>query len=66
MPENLFIPSVDLRIGALEEYNRVRKQKAADKHKKQKNRPCITISRQFGCQGYPVAEMLVDIMQQKT
>ena len=29
MPENLFIPSVDLRIASLEEYNRRQKEKAA-------------------------------------
>jgi len=28
MPDNLFIPSVDMRIGALEEYNRRQKAKA--------------------------------------
>lgn len=66
MPENLFIPSVDLRIGALEEFNRVRKHKAAQQHKRPKPQPCITISRQFGCQGYPVAERLVELMQQRT
>lgn len=27
MPENLLIPSVDLRIGSLEEYNRRQKEK---------------------------------------
>lgn len=66
MPDNLFIPSVDLRIGALEEYNRVRKEKAALLHKRAKPRPCITLSRQYGCQGYPVAECLVQLMSQKT
>ncbi len=66
MPDNLFIPSVDLRIGALEEYNRVQKEKAAVKHKRGKPRPCITISRQYGCQGYPVAEHLTELMRQKT
>lgn len=35
MPENLIIPSVDLRIGALEEYNRRQKEKA---HHRQKGR----------------------------
>lgn len=66
MPDNLFIPSVDLRIGALEEYNRVRKEKAKHQHTRPKPRPCVTISRQFGCEGYPVAEQLVALMQQKT
>ena len=66
MPENLLIPSVDLRIGSLEEYNRRQKEKAASQHKNPKPRPCITISREFGCEGYPVAERLRELMMQKT
>ena len=66
MPENLLIPSVDLRIGSLEEYNRRQREKAAEHHRKLKPRPCITISREFGCEGYPVAERLREIMMQKT
>lgn len=66
MPENLLIPSVDLRIGSLEEYNRRQKEKASAHPKKPKPRPCITISREYGCTGYPVAELLREIMQQKT
>ena len=66
MPENLLIPSVDLRIGSLEEYNRRQKEKAARQHRKVKPRPCITISREFGCEGYPVAELLRELMMQKT
>lgn len=66
MPENLLIPSVDLRIGTLEEYNRRQKEKAFAPHHKEKPRPCITISREFGCQGYPVAERLRELLSQKT
>lgn len=66
MPENLLIPSVDLRIGALEEYNRQQKHKAATQHRKPKPRPCLTISREFGCEGYPVAELLRDLMMRTT
>ncbi|MDD2897665.1 MAG: cytidylate kinase-like family protein [Desulfuromonadaceae bacterium] len=66
MPENLLIPSVDLRIGSLEEYNRRQKEKAAAHHRKPKPRPCISISREFGCEGYPVAERLRELMMQKT
>ena len=62
MPDTLLIPSVDLRIGALEEYNRVRKLKAAQQYKNPKPHPCITLSRQYGCQGYPVAERLCEQM----
>jgi len=66
MPDNLFIPSVDLRIGALEEYNRKQKEKASLQHKRPKPLPCITITRQYGCQGYPVAERLCELMIHKT
>lgn len=66
MPENLLIPSVDLRVGSLEEYNRRQKEKAAEQHRKPKPRPCITISREFGCEGYLVAERLREIMMQKS
>lgn len=66
MPDNLLIPSVDLRIGSLEEYNRRQKEKAALQHRKPKPRPCITISREFGCEGYPVAERLREIMMHTT
>jgi len=66
MPENLLIPSVDLRIGSLEEYNRRQKEKAASQHKKPKPRPCLTISREYGCDGYPVAERLRELMMKKT
>lgn len=66
MPENLLIPSVDLRIGSLEEYNRRQKEKAARHHQRPKPRPCITLSREFGCEGYPVAERLRELMMQRT
>jgi len=66
MPDNLMIPSVDLRIGSLEEYNRRQKEKAAQQHRRPKPRPCLTISREFGCEGYPTAELLRDLMMQRT
>lgn len=66
MPDNLLIPSVDLRIGSLEEYNRQQKHKAGSKRQKPKPRPCLTISREYGCEGYPVAELLRETLMQKT
>jgi cytidylate kinase len=66
MPDNLFIPAVDLRIGSLEEYNRRQKEKAAQQHRRPKPRPCLTLSREFGCEGYPVAELLRELMMQRT
>jgi hypothetical protein len=66
MPENLLLPSVDLRIGSLEEYNRRQKEKATGHHRKPKPRPCISMSREYGCEGYPVAERLREILMEKT
>lgn len=66
MPDNLFIPSVDLRIGSLEEYNRRQKEKASLRHAKAKPRPCVTVSREFGCTGYPTAELLRELLMQRT
>jgi cytidylate kinase len=60
------MPSIDLRIGSLEEYNRRQKDKAALQHRKPRPRPCLTISRDFGCNGYPVAELLRELMMQRT
>lgn len=62
MPDSLLIPSVDTRIGALEEYNRRQRQKAEHKTHGHKPRPSITISREFGCEAYPVAEKLCALM----
>lgn len=66
MPENLLIPSVDLRVGSLEEYNRQKKHMAGSKKHNPKPNPCVTISREYGCEGYPVAELLREILMQKT
>lgn len=67
MPENLLIPSVDLRIGSLEEYNRRQTLNAGfAKDRKKQRRPCLTISREFGCEAYPVAEILKELMEQQT
>lgn len=66
MPENLFIPSVDLRIGGLEEYNRRQHLKATHKTRQNKTRPVITLSREFGCEGYPAAERICELLSLKT
>lgn len=65
MPENLLIPSVDLRIASLEEYNRRQKSKVLLRQK-EGNPPCITISREFGCEAYPVAERLRELMMRES
>jgi cytidylate kinase len=66
MPDNLLIPSVDLRIGALEEYNRRQHLNATANPPHKKPRPVITLSREFGCEGYAAAEKLCDLVSHKT
>lgn len=66
MPDNLLIPSVDLRIGALEEYNRRQHLRPTQKKPQEKPRPVITLSREFGCEGYATAELLCDLVSQRT
>ena len=66
MQESLLIPSVDARIGALEEFNRRQLHKVEHKTKGNKPRPSITIAREFGCEAYPVAEKVCEIMTQRT
>lgn len=63
MPDNLMIPSVDLRVGSLLEFNRKQLEKAGAPKRKETSRPfCITLSREFGCEGYPVAERLRELL----
>ena len=66
MLDNLIIPSVDARIGALEEYNRQRRVLGQNHVARKKRRPCITLSREFGCEGYPVAEKLCSLLAGQT
>lgn len=64
MPEKLLIPSVEMRLGSLLEFSRRREREASSPHK-HKARQTITISREFGCEAYPVAECLRELMEKK-
>jgi len=64
MPERLLIPSVEMRLGSLLEFSRRRDQETSSPHK-HKARQTITISREFGCEAYPVAEYLRELMEKK-
>lgn len=64
MPETILFPSIEQRIAALIEVQR-RKDKEADA-KVKKLKPTITLSREFGCEVYPLAEKLKEIMEGKT
>jgi len=65
MPEKLLIPSVDMRLGSLLEFSRRREMEASSPHE-HKTRRTITISREFGCEAYPVAERLRETMEKKS
>lgn len=64
MPEKLLIPSVEMRLGSLLEFNRKRDMEASSPAR-HKVRQTITISREFGCEAYPMAERLREIMEKK-
>ena len=66
MPENLLIPSVDLRVGSLLEYNRQQVARAGKHHHRHKRKQCVTLSREFGCEAFPVAERLRELLHRSS
>lgn len=66
MTENFLIPSVEKRISALLEFNRRKELEAAQKSRSKKPEPSITLSREFGCEAYPTAERLQEMLEAKT
>ena len=66
MPETLLIPSVDLRIGSLEEYNRSKRTGVYARLGRPRQVPVVTLSREYGCTGYPVAERLRELLMAGT
>lgn len=63
MSERLLVPSIEMRLGSLLEFNRRKDESDASRVK---IRPAITISREFGCEAYPMTECLKEIMEKKT
>lgn len=64
MPNQL-IPSVEQRVSALLEVTR-RLQSEPSTPSTPKGKPTITISREFGCEAYPMAEHLKEICEKQT
>ena len=62
MPEKILVPSIEQRLSGFIEVSRRGSQGA----NKGGAKPTITISREFGCEAYPVAEQLKTIMEEKT
>ncbi len=63
MSEKLLVPSIEMRLGSLLELNRRKNESGA---LEDKERPTITISREFGCEAYPVTQCLKEIMEKKS
>lgn len=66
MPETTLIPSIDMRLSSLLEFNRRRELAEEQKSQARKTRPTITISREFGCEAYPMAERLKELLEKRT
>ena len=62
MPTTLLVPSIEQRLAAFIEMNRRVKAEAT----KAAPKPTITISREFGCEGYPLAEELKRLAEEAT
>jgi len=63
MSERLLVPSIEMRLGSLLEFNRRKDENDASRGK---TRPTITISREFGCEAFPMTECLKGIMEKRT
>jgi cytidylate kinase len=64
MSDLTILPSVEQRLAALIEVSRRISQ--AETNSLNGLKPTITISREFGCEAFPVAEKLKQIMEKKT
>ncbi|ABB33055.1 hypothetical protein GeomeDRAFT_2586 [Geobacter metallireducens RCH3] len=65
MPEKLLVPSIEQRLAAMVEVSR-RMRGKTEAEKRMGRKPTITISREFGCEGYPVAEQLRELLEHST
>ena len=63
MSDKLLVPSIEIRLGSLLEFNR---RKDVSDASRGKVRPTITISREFGCEAYPMTECLKGLMEKKS
>ena len=63
MSEKLLVPSIEMRLRSLLEINRRKDESDASLYKVH---PTITISREFGCEAYPMTMHLQEIMEKKT
>jgi len=62
MPVNVLPPSIEQRMGTFNEVIRRARLFSPDSQAK----PTITISREFGCEAFPVSEELLKMVQERT
>lgn len=65
MTESILVPSIENRLAGLIEVSR-RAKIEADIAAKNTIKQTVTISREFGCEGYPTAEKLKKILEEKS
>lgn len=64
MNESRLIPSIEMRLSSLLEVTRRRERESEARGKVTK--PTITISREFGCEAYPITERLQELLEEKS
>ena len=63
MSVKMLVPSIEMRLRSLLEINR---RQDEDDAARDKVHPAITVSREFGCEAYPMTVCLKEIMEKKT
>jgi len=63
MSVKMLVPSIEMRLRSLLEINRRQDESDASRTKIY---PTITVSREFGCEAYPMTVCLKEIMEEKT
>ncbi len=66
MPERVLIPAIEARLNSLMEFNRRNEAEKSSRAVAEKIRPTITLSREFGCEAYPVADRLKELLEKKS
>jgi len=66
MAEKLLIPSIEKNLSSLIEFQRRKEREASHNDSTKHTKPTITISREFGCEAFPMAERLKEIMEKRT
>lgn len=66
MTEAVLIPTIEKRVASLLEYNRRRDLEANQKSRSRKPGPTITLSREYGCEAYPTAQLLQGMCEETT